>query len=90
MDDLLNHPHVNQLDHYLYVVNGPADKYNVLASQEAPGAWDVRPAIGSTSMRDAGLRSRDETQEWLDAHTVRLGSLEEAIRFALSRCGAVL
>ncbi len=88
MSDLENHPFVQKVNDYFFVVEGSADKYDVLASDEHLGEWVAVPSHGSPSMRAANLRSREDAEAWLATVTSSHRSLHEALTYALTRVGA--
>lgn len=88
MSALERHPNVTRVNDYFFVVEGPADKYDVFADGHNLGAWITEPSCGSESMRAASLWSRDETEAWLAEVTTTHRSLHDALTYALTRVGA--
>ncbi|MER7280437.1 hypothetical protein ABT369_38970 [Dactylosporangium sp. NPDC000244] len=77
MSQHLSDPRVRQVGGHFFVVTGRLDEYEVFAAR---GEWLASPMVGRP------VRS-DEREAWVERHTTRHNTIDDALAHALSRVG---
>jgi hypothetical protein len=74
-----NDPRVDWVNEYFCVISTSEDRFDVAADQ--PQEFWISPSLSSPSMRAAGLKTRDEAEQWMQRVTRGpFPTADEAIR----------